>query len=99
MLAFSWIAIRLGIGSMPAGAGWSQIYGVALLTGIGFTMSLFIGTLAFDDPALAAPVRIGVLGGSLLCGALGYLVLRLSSARRPVALSDPSEPDARPLGR
>lgn len=99
VLAFSWLAIRLGIGSMPAGATWSHIYGVALLTGIGFTMSLFIGTLAFDDPALAAPVRIGVLGGSLLCGALGYLVLRLGSTARPVVLSDPSEPDARPLGR
>ncbi len=70
-------AVRLGWASLPAGATWSQFYGVALLTGIGFTMSLFIGTLAFPDPAYGAPVRIGVLGGSLLSAAAGYLLLRM----------------------
>ncbi|WP_374384799.1 Na+/H+ antiporter NhaA [Dongia sp.] len=64
----------------PAGAGWMQIYGVALLTGIGFTMSLFIGGLAFPDPALAAEIRLGVIGGSLASAFAGYLVLRLSAA-------------------
>lgn len=57
-----------------------QIYGVALLTGIGFTMSLFIGGLAFPDPALAAEIRLGVIGGSLASAFAGYLVLRLSAA-------------------
>ncbi|WP_374655375.1 Na+/H+ antiporter NhaA [Dongia sp.] len=64
----------------PGGASWPQLYGVALLTGIGFTMSLFIGGLAFPDPALAAEVRLGVLGGSIASAVCGYLVLRFSAA-------------------
>jgi NhaA family Na+:H+ antiporter len=75
---FVWLAVRLGIGERPAGASWLQIYGVALICGIGFTMSLFIGTLAFEDPAFADDVRIGVLGGSLLSSLAGYAVLRWS---------------------
>jgi Na+:H+ antiporter, NhaA family len=78
VLASSWLAIRLGVASMPADATWMQLYGVAVLTGIGFTMSLFIGTLAFDDPALGGPVRIGVLTGSLLSALVGYAVLRVA---------------------
>lgn len=73
--------VMLGLCQRPAGASWVQIYGVALLTGIGFTMSLFIGGLAFPDPALAAEIRLGVIGGSVLSAVLGYLVLRLSAAR------------------
>ena len=84
-------AVRFGWANLPAGASWSQFYGVALLTGIGFTMSLFIGTLAFPDPAFAAPVRIGVLGGSILSAVAGYLLLRLLSdpAERGAAAADP----------
>jgi Na+:H+ antiporter, NhaA family len=70
------LAVALGIGERPGGASWGQIYGVALLSGIGFTMSLFIGALAFDDPALLVEVKIGVLGGSLLSALAGYGVLR-----------------------
>jgi NhaA family Na+:H+ antiporter len=73
---FVWAAVRLGLGERPEGASWVQIYGVALLCGIGFTMSLFIGTLAFEDPAFADDVRLGVLGGSLLSAVAGYAVLR-----------------------
>ncbi|MBI2255010.1 MAG: Na+/H+ antiporter NhaA [Proteobacteria bacterium] len=73
--------VMLGLCQRPAGASWAQIYGVALLTGIGFTMSLFIGGLAFPDPALAAEIRLGVIGGSVLSAVLGYLVLRLNAAR------------------
>lgn len=76
ILSFVWVGVKLGIARLPDGVSWMQIYGVALLAGIGFTMSLFIGTLAFADPAHAAAVRIGVLAGSILSGILGYAVLR-----------------------
>ncbi len=76
-------AIRFKLAQMPAGAGWPQFYGVAILCGIGFTMSLFIGALAFpDDPALVDQTRIGVLSGSLLSMIAGWLLLRLLPASR-----------------
>ncbi|MDE2734239.1 MAG: Na+/H+ antiporter NhaA [Gemmatimonadota bacterium] len=77
-------AIRLGIAEKPEGATWLQIYGVAALCGVGFTMSLFIGSLAFENPAddqsFAAPIRLGVLSGSLLSGLLGYFLVRFGAA-------------------
>ena len=72
-----WLAERLGIAPRPGNVSWGQVYGVALLAGIGFTMSLFIGQLAFADPLLAQEVKLGVLAGSLLSAIAGYLVLRL----------------------
>jgi NhaA family Na+:H+ antiporter len=80
-----WATIRLGLASVPEGASHAQIYGVALLCGIGFTMSLFIGFLAFPQSAIAqSEVKIGVLIGSLLSAVAGLLVLALSArpARR-----------------
>ena len=74
------ILILSGAAAMPAGGSWRSLYGVAILGGIGFTMSLFIGTLAFQDPHYEAEVRLGVLAGSLLSALVGYLVLR--SGRR-----------------
>jgi Na+:H+ antiporter, NhaA family len=71
-----WLCIRFGAAEMPAGAGWRQLYAVSILCGIGFTMSLFIGGLAFEAPDFQAPVRLGVLGGSVICAVLGYLLLR-----------------------
>lgn len=68
-------AVRLGFASLPSGVTWMQIYGVSHLAGIGFTMSLFIGTLAFGDPALQSAVRLGVLGGSGVSIILGMGVL------------------------
>ena len=71
------LAIRAGLADLPAGAGWGQMAGVALLCGIGFTMSLFIGLLAFaGDPALQDEVKIGILLGSGAAGLLGWAVLR-----------------------
>ena len=76
------LAERLGIASRPAGMTWMQLYGVALLAGIGFTMSLFIGGLAFPgNAALQDEVKIGVLAGSTLAAIAGYAVLRLSPAK------------------
>ena len=77
VFGFVWLAVRLGIAERPAQVSWVQIYGVALLCGIGFTMSLFIGLLAFTDPALRDATKLGVLAGSGLSAALGYLVLRI----------------------
>lgn len=74
-----WLAVKLKLAVKPAKASWLQIYGVSLLCGIGFTMSLFIGGLAFSDPALGDGVKIGVLSGSLLSALLGWAVLRLGS--------------------
>jgi NhaA family Na+:H+ antiporter len=88
-----WIAVKLGLAKLPEGANWMQVYGVACLTGVGFTMSLFIGTLAFDDAELLNGVRLGVLMGSILSGILGYALLRMScktdqiSADAPVSVT------------
>jgi NhaA family Na+:H+ antiporter len=79
VLGATLVAVRLGWAGLPVGSNWSQFYGVALLTGIGFTMSLFIGGLAFPEPGYGAAVRLGVLGGSILSAVAGYLLLRLLS--------------------
>lgn len=70
-----WGADRLGIARRPHGVSWPQVYGMALVAGIGFTMSLFIGGLAFADPALIERVKIGVLAGSIASALAGVLVL------------------------
>ena len=77
-----YLAESTGFARRPGGVSWRQVYGVALVAGIGFTMSLFIGGLAFSrDPAAADAVRVGVLAGSALSGAAGYLVLRFGGRR------------------
>jgi NhaA family Na+:H+ antiporter len=74
-----WLCVKLGIAVRPRGATWPQIYGVALLCGIGFTMSLFIGGLAFpQSPDMAGDAKIGILAGSLISALLGFAVLRLA---------------------
>lgn len=64
---------------LPRGVTWTQYYGMALITGVGFTMSLFIGTLAFEEAETLNTVRLGVITGSILSGVLGYVVLSLAS--------------------
>ena len=80
-----WLAVRCGLGALPEGADWRQMYGLALLTGIGFTMSLFIGTLAFPAEGYDVDVRTAVLLASLLSGVCGYLVLRTAPPRSAVS--------------
>lgn len=75
-----WVADRTGFASRPGGVSWPQVYGVSLLAGIGFTMSLFIGGLAFPgNAALVDEVKIGVLVGSMLSAVAGFLVLRVAA--------------------
>jgi NhaA family Na+:H+ antiporter len=80
-----WLTVKAGWSPKPTGASWVQIYGLALLCGIGFTMSLFIGDLAFDDPVFGAEVKIGVLFGSLLAAILGAAILYLSGTKKEAA--------------
>ena len=84
VFAFCYVAIKAGIAKMPPGANWAQLYGLSILCGIGFTMSLFIGSLAFEElgTAYLATDRIGILAGSFLSAIVGYYVLKYSS--RPV---------------
>jgi NhaA family Na+:H+ antiporter len=82
----SFLAIKLGIAALPEGATAAKLYGIAVLTGIGFTMSLFIGTLAFDDEAVLTQIRLGVLAASLLSGIVAALLLTVTGRARA---SDP----------
>ena len=83
VMGFSWVTIKLGFAKLPKDASWLQVYGISMLCGIGFTMSLFIGGLAFEQggPSLGVDDRLGILVGSLLSGILGYLILRLAAAK------------------
>ena len=81
--------VKMGWARMPHGANWAHIYGIACLAGIGFTMSLFIGSLSFSDPALMNQVRVGVLGGSFVSAIVGYAVLMLAS-QKDTAAAEPA---------
>ena len=85
VFGFSMLAIRLGLADAPAHASRTQMIGVALICGIGFTMSLFIALLAFPAyPTLQAEAKIGIIAGSLLSGLIGYAVLRFARRTGPV---------------
>lgn len=79
-----WLAVKLGLARKPEGVTWGMIYGVSILCGIGFTMSLFIGGLAFDGPEAARAVRVGVLAASALAAVYGLAILRATT--RPQAM-------------
>jgi NhaA family Na+:H+ antiporter len=82
--AFTWLAARLGLGVLPAGASWRNIVGVAALAGIGFTVSIFITGLAFEDAARQNEAKVGILVASALAAGLGSVIL----ARAPVPRRD-----------
>ena len=79
VMLFTYVGSLLRVCKLPSDISWAQYYGLSLVTGIGFTMSLFIGSLAFTDPEYQTSVRLGVLIASLLAGILGYLTLRITT--------------------
>lgn len=79
ILFFSWITVRLRWAALPEGSNWSLMMGVALLAGVGFTMSLFINGLAFDDEMLINQAKYGILLASIIAGVTGTIVLRKAS--------------------
>jgi len=84
VFGLTWMAVKLGLAALPAGANWGQILGVAILCGIGFTMSLFVGSLAFV-PGVSEYVgmdRMGILTGSFLAAIIGYAITALSSPKQ-----------------
>lgn len=87
VFGLTWIAIKLGLAALPAGANWGQVLGVAILCGIGFTMSLFVGSLAFVPGAseYVGMDRMGILTGSILAAIIGYTITALSSPKQPTS--------------
>jgi len=80
---FSYLSVKLKLAEMPSNSNWIKFYGVGILTGIGFTMSLFVGNLAFVDYAGDMDgVKIGVLSGSFLSAAVGYFVLLIATQKK-----------------
>ncbi|MBC8128388.1 MAG: Na+/H+ antiporter NhaA [Gloeobacteraceae cyanobacterium ES-bin-144] len=79
IFGFAWLAVKLGIATLPAGLTWGKIFGMSLLAGIGFTMSLFIADLAFGTSENLTYAKAGILAGSLISGILGYLYLRFTT--------------------
>jgi NhaA family Na+:H+ antiporter len=82
VFGFAWLMIRSKIATLPEGSSWATLYGVALLCGIGFTMSLFLGTLSFPSGHYLTEVRLGVIFGSLLSGLVGAFVLLIALTQR-----------------
>ncbi len=84
----AWLATRAGLAALPTGVTWRQIYGVSWLAGVGFTMALFIGELAFATPELLAAAKLGILAASLVAAAGGWLLLRGIGPAAPAALME-----------
>lgn len=83
VFGFSWLAIKMGLASLPKGSNWTLLYGVSVLTGIGFTMSLFIDTLAYNDTQIYHYAdKLAILLGSFLSAIVGYLILRLKTNKQ-----------------
>lgn len=80
---FSWLSVRLGMASLPSGAGWKHIIGLGMLAGIGFTMSIFIALLSFTDPLYQTEAKFAILTASVASGILGFIYLKsLSGAKK-----------------
>ncbi len=86
VFGLTWLAVKLRLAALPEGAGWGQILGVAILCGIGFTMSLFVGSLAFAPGSsdYAGMDRMGILTGSFFAAVIGYAVIAMASRKTRV---------------
>jgi NhaA family Na+:H+ antiporter len=78
---FSWLSVRLGWAKLPAGVTWTQVIGVGFLAGIGFTMSLFITNLAYTDTGVINASKTGIVVGSLVAGAIGFVILKINFSK------------------
>lgn len=89
VLGFTWVMVKTGLAALPAGANWGQVLGVAVLCGIGFTMSLFVGSLAFvpGSSEYAGMDRMGILTGSILAALIGYAVTAMASRKQALVQS------------
>ena len=96
VFAASVIAVKLGLGRLPAGATWRHIFGLAICAGVGFTVALFVTSISFTDPALADSAKIGILLGSAVAGTVGYLFLRAIPAAEPPRSRSPRRRPRRP---
>ena len=85
IFGFAWLAVKSGIASLPMGLTWGKVFGMSLLAGIGFTMSLFIADLAYGLAPNLTYAKAGIITGSLISGILGYLYLRFTLRNNPVA--------------
>jgi len=94
IFSFSWLSTILGIADLPEGTNWTQIFGLALFGGIGFTMSLFIANLAFEPGGLLDQAKMGVLFGSVLSALLGYLILYQSTQEKGIGEEQQQEQEA-----
>jgi NhaA family Na+:H+ antiporter len=94
IVAFSWLAVKLGVAAIPAGSNWRGIVLLGLLGGIGFTMSIFISNLAFHDDELLSSAKLGVLMGSVVAGSCGLLFGRMMLARPTAGSSMGNSPAA-----
>ncbi|RKH39352.1 Na+/H+ antiporter NhaA, partial [Corallococcus llansteffanensis] len=84
IFVFTWAAVKAGVSPLPGGASLAQLHGVAVVAGIGFTVALFVGGLAFaGQPALLAEAKLGILTGSLLSAVVGYVLLRYVARPAP----------------
>ena len=81
IFGMTWLTVRLGLGRLPSYVTWLHVLGVGMLGGIGFTVSIFVSGIAFEDQLLSDQAKIGVFGASLLAGAVGYLFLRFVGSR------------------
>ena len=91
IFSFSWLAVKLGVAPKPQGANWTMMAGAAMLGGIGFTVSLFIANLSFGTPGqidLLNHAKLGIVGGSLIAGILGFLILSMSLPARKSSPAD-----------
>lgn len=81
VFSFTWLAVRMKVSDLPDGAGWMHVTGVAVLAGVGFTMSLFVTGLAFADPTLTDQAKYGILTASFVAGIVGIVLLKMTKKR------------------